>query len=104
MTQREANTRSERGAKFLDERDKGWHSSVDLTLLEMSDCFHCVLGQRSGDYEDGLNRYKLEGNEIQFGFTAEINPAHSIESYFRSTDWNRLTTGWKKAINRRRKK
>lgn len=34
-----------RGAAWLDEKYPGWYSKIDLSVLDISDCYQCVLGQ-----------------------------------------------------------
>lgn len=40
-----AEVRVARGAAWLDEKYPGWYSKIDLSVLDISDCYQCVLGQ-----------------------------------------------------------
>lgn len=37
--------RVERGAAWLDTKYPGWHTKIDLSILDMGNCNMCVLGQ-----------------------------------------------------------
>lgn len=39
-----------RGINWLDENHPGWEMEIDLSLLNMSECEECVIGQAVGDY------------------------------------------------------
>lgn len=42
------------GIAFLDKKDPEWREDLDVDYLDMWDCENCILGQRHGDYLDGL--------------------------------------------------
>jgi hypothetical protein len=104
MTQREANAISECGAKFMDKEDHGWERHINLRSLCMKRCKDCILGQRWGNYQIGLRRSGIGFSwAADLGFTIDQS-GMSYDLWRLSPDWKRLDIGWKKAINRRRKK
>ncbi len=78
------------GAAWMDENHPGWAMKIDLSKLDMNNCFDCVIGQAVGNYFDkiyqieGVDEYEADDWSIEHGFNAEDgdNPAefHELEA------------------------
>lgn len=93
--------RAARGAKFMDGRRPGWHSTIDLARLNMSSSTSCIVGQSEGHYEKGietleiapLRRFTERSKVVTHGFI-----------FYGSTDyegWYYLTSAWLYEISKR---
>jgi hypothetical protein len=78
------------GAAFLDEQWPGWWQRVALDQLDLGSCKRCILGQLSGDYDDGLTDLGFSDMDaVSFGFNTYIG-------------FDALTREWKRVITERR--
>lgn len=78
------------GAALLDEKAPGWRRRINLTALEQSSGFNCVVGQTFGDY--------ITGCRILFGETInmELKCSHGYSN--ENNDWDELTEAWRQEI------
>jgi hypothetical protein len=97
-----------RGAALLDRECPGWENEIDLTRLDLSSVYDCVLGQIYG-VEPARRRYARPGYSygreelgigciqasIDHGFSLGCEPSWSYRS---------LTDEWKHLIATRRVK
>ena len=103
-TDRVLKARVERGAALLDAKQPGWAPRIDVPTLDMSNCFHCVLGQAYGSYGIGvraLGLASLESSErvhvsaVVHGFE-QLLAINAINEQY-----PRLTPLWREAIEAR---
>lgn len=83
------------GAAFLDRARKGWFWDVRVTRLDLSSTCNCILGQVSGDYDDGLDTFGING-----GIEAEKLGFLSNDSF--KVDYDLLTQAWANEVRVRR--
>lgn len=57
-----------RGAKLLDKLDPKWFQHIDLKTLDLGSVSRCMLGQRYGDYSEGLDQITDALNEARIRF------------------------------------
>lgn len=81
------------GAALLDEYDEGWHLTIDLNELVLSDCRRCVLGQLFGLYHEGVAHF-----EAVDGWAWALD--HGFDD--NEDDWEALRLTWVDEIRRRR--
>ena len=91
-----------KGAAFLDEREPGWDTRIDLGILSLDSSCRCVLGQLHGGYGDGLRATGLDDDndrDIELGFfwTDEHLVGFSLDD-----EPGDLTAEWKRVITARR--
>ena len=85
------------GAAFLDEHDPGWDRRIDLERLWLGSCANCILGQRHGDYSDGIEwlwSKRFGDDPTTLGFMFAWTPD--------GDDADDLTAEWKRFITERR--
>lgn len=94
------------GAAKLDRERPGWHKEINLDVLDISDCYRCILGQLWGFYGDGLNVVlpDLSTPGYEFGFSSEIvlYKTHKHLASTQEDEYRRLTQYWIEAIKSRR--
>lgn len=84
---------AENGAALLDKRYPGWEAEIDLDILEMNSCDHCVLGQLYGGFEVGrqaLDLYYQSNAPITYGFDGNIAWCDDLEQPWRDLIRERL--------------
>jgi hypothetical protein len=47
-----------KGALWMDENHPNWAAKIDLSRLNMNNCYDCIIGQAIGNYFDEI--YKLD--------------------------------------------
>ena len=85
----------ERGARLLDAKRKGWASSIELSMLDMSSLENDVLTQLYGDFLAGLEELGIVGRAAEYGFALDW------PSVGNDSDWQELTKAWVLEIGRR---
>jgi hypothetical protein len=76
------------GCAVLDEHAPGWHDSVDVMGLKMSDGDSCVLGQLFGGYDYGCDRLDLyDETPDRCGFNAAGQAWQPLQD-----EWTRVIT------------
>jgi hypothetical protein len=85
-----------RGAALLDDEIPGWAARVNLSVLDVSDCTRCVLGQLFAEddpdspYGWGLHELGLDSlSDAAYGFEQSDNYDH---------DYDDLTVEWRRVI------
>jgi len=89
-----------KGAAFLDEREPGWDTRIDLDILSLDSICRCVLGQLHGGFGAGLDAVGLIDNndrDIELGFF--WTDEHRFDLDDEPAD---LTAEWKRVITARR--
>jgi hypothetical protein len=90
-----------RGAAYLDEVEPEWFATIDAASLDVSMNCNCLLGQRYGDFYDGLDRLDMRwADAIALGF--QIPKALYLPDERREATFAELTAGWREEIARRR--
>lgn len=93
--------RVKRGAALLDEKHPGWAEKIDKLLLDMNDCYDCVLGQLYGEYFDGREALGLTHGWYH-GFdnsvNTDISPSEELPVL---AVYEHLNTLWIAEINQR---
>jgi hypothetical protein len=84
------------GATFLDMTVPGWWDRIDVKLLDLGNCFKCVLGQLCGDFGDGVVEFNVP-DEVELGFDVRCG-----DLAFDSTLHDQLTGEWRRIILARR--
>lgn len=88
--------RVQAGCEFLDQIRPGWETSIDLTVLDLSDCTVCVVGQVGGpEAELGLWALTHDDKHLDDGWPVKLGFNDAEEQY------SSLTRAWKKAIRAR---
>lgn len=112
-----------RGAAFLDEKDPGWRSRINVAALDLREPCGCVVGQdyalRYADafaartkpawpddladpYHYGLHELGIDGvddrfaweNETRFGFVASV----MFDDDPAATSWHELNRAWRELL------
>lgn len=84
-------TQIAKGMALLDQKRPGWETEINLNRLDISHCYHCVLGQIYGEFAYGINTLEIEEDAARFyGF-----------AYPNSMQWDQLTNEWRAAIAQR---
>lgn len=98
-----------RGVEWLDAAIVGWRERIDTSLLDLGECYACVLGQLAGewvhaDYADVLNWLtRGVGPEdadrfmIEHGFTLYRRSAGEIPNVV--TAYTTLTDTWRALLD-----
>jgi hypothetical protein len=90
-----------RGAALLDEKSPGWHLKIYPSVLKMSSCFNCVLGQACGGFGpeafDGLG-IEYPEDAVPYGFDFDPKSNNSYHEY------TALREAWIREVERRREK
>ncbi|MFI6819753.1 hypothetical protein ACIBJE_02225 [Micromonospora sp. NPDC050187] len=87
----ELRSRVESGAAWLDLHHPGWHDLIDVDVLDLDDCYSCVLGQVIGDFWKASITW---GEALAMGFQAR-NGVHLV------AEGEALTRAWTELIERR---
>jgi hypothetical protein len=96
-----------RGAALLDRECPGWENEIDLTRLDLSSVYDCVLGQIYG-VEPARRRYARPGysygrEELGIGcIQASIDHGFSLGHDPLSYDYRSLTSEWAHLVATRR--
>lgn len=99
-----ASVRAAAGAVYLDERDPGWHNSIDLDDLDLGCGAKCILGQLYDGYGPGLvaagivdsvSEHRSTDKEVSLGFL----PVSEGDEFF--TDTVALDEAWIREIEAR---
>ena len=61
-----ARDRVTRGAAFLDERYPGWEKHIDPFILNINNCFNCILGQLYFGFNDGMGLLHISESDCEF--------------------------------------
>lgn len=87
------------GMKLLDEKVPGWREQIDLSKLDMSFCFTCILGQVFGEYNFGLEELNITGDDdevneqaLKLGFQSNIRNCICL-------NYDHLNQAWKEALS-----
>lgn len=86
----------ENGAKALDKAVPNWHKKINIEELDMSNCWHCIIGQLDVNYV--FSRLFDDPNSEQrraYGLT--------IFNHYQGLEWGYLRELWIKQINIRLK-
>lgn len=89
-----------RGAQLLDERLPGWVDRIDLDRLNLASSCNCILGQKFGDYLDGIDAlFNCQNTDaINHGFDAFEDEGADAEA----AEYEALTAEWRRVILARR--
>lgn len=99
----------ERGVAVLDNVKPQWYHHVDLDALNLDNCYHCVLGQLFGDFEDGVSDLRRitgwSGGDgwqfaAEYGFSVGVMEFEDDEDLDEATarNYDTLTKEWVAAI------
>lgn len=82
-----------RGIEILNDRDPDWREMIDAAILDMSDAWLCILGQRFGEYTQGLDEL-APGPGIDHGAWAISHGFEDANGFY-----GELTATWKMALS-----
>lgn len=97
--------RVDRGARYLDQDQPGWHDRIDLDTLDMNNVERCVLGQLGTFYSGNLIQWRIS-NEATIEWLDERG--FWILDYKVDDDgkgvktYRQLTVEWTRLIEQRR--
>jgi hypothetical protein len=96
---RDAKARAIRGARYLDEYDPTWHERVHPDVLQMDNCYNCVLGQLFENFVEGAIAVGAHVNkrEIRYGFVHPWELEFSAQAGY----YKALEEVWKEEISKR---
>lgn len=89
-----------RGARYLDETNRGWYKNISTNLLNMSNSCNCICGQLNIFHHEPVSNlylYNALGVDIGLGFTLPNREAVG------SSEWFKLAALWIQQINKRNK-
>jgi len=107
--------RARAGAALLDLIRPDWATEINVLRLDLSDCEACILGQLYGKYYTGAEKlfavaktgkdscgFPTDRAWTDSGIEATATRAGFIsDSKVRDFDYNKLTTAWRREIQRR---
>ena len=89
------------GASLLDQYRPGWERLLDLSILDLSDEYKCVLGQLYGEYWNGCHAVPVLDNAAEFGFDIP-EPSGRCVKPISSAEWyHQLDQAWISLIKNR---
>lgn len=96
---------AKQGALHLDNIRPGWFVEVDLSNLDLGNCYRCVLGQLWGFYASGLMYvvYRVQGpiNDSELSTTGYVFATSNGFNGITSEGAEALTNIWREEILRR---
>lgn len=90
--------RVDRGVAWLDKNHPGWADRIDLNKFEMNNCFNCVMGQLTGDF----NRWHLAKNKFDFRIPVDLGFLATEVYDDQDPEYLLLQEEWQRRIVRRR--
>lgn len=90
-----AKERIELGAKWLDMTKPDWKDKIDLSILDMDDSKHCIIGQVFGNFNTVRGKVLSESTVEKYGF---IYHDHEDDDDT-DNEINELTEAWKEYLN-----
>ena len=89
-----------KGATLLDQQVPGWAERIDLPMLDIGSCYHCILGQLYGDGSE-LDTSGYEVGRDWFGLTLRDAEEHGFTTAAGLPEFRRLGEAWAAEVLRR---